>query len=289
MKIMMIFLTCLFLINCSDTKDQKSGFGKNNQNDVASYLPQNNLDEQEFMNYGETGTTEQQFNQILDAIEQIYQPIVSNFGANLIIEREWENTEVNAYASQNGNNWIVSFFGGLAKRVDPESFSLVVCHELGHHLNGRLFYANSWASSEGGSDGYSTQVCARKIFSMSQDQNCECNFLPPNSFNQNYSQCNIFTDGDEKLICERSLKGGLGLAKLLASLNNEPVPNYNNLDKTRVTKTKLEHPSAKCRLTLYFNGALSRKAWNDSIIPRTKAQMLQYNFQTTPNCWYSGN
>jgi hypothetical protein len=276
-------------LSCSSPGEVLTRVGSDQNNSrKVSYLPENNLDHEEVQFYGQSGTSEQDFNLIIDNIEQIYGPIIQQLGGNLIVERKYSDNTVNAYAQMDGDNWIVSMFGGLAKRVTPEGFSMVICHELGHFLNGYVYYQDSWASSEGGSDGYSAQVCARKVFSQQSGDNCDCGFLPENKEYSQFTQCEKFRNDNEKLICERTLSGALSLAGLLASLNKEPVPTLNNLDRSIAKRTKLDHPNARCRLSVYYEGAMSTKQWNDGIIPKNKAELMQYGFQTKPNCWYSG-
>jgi hypothetical protein len=47
--------------------------------------------------------------------------------------------------------------------------TLIICHELGHHVGGFPFVSGTpfggyWAATEGQSDYYSTQVCARTMW-----------------------------------------------------------------------------------------------------------------------------
>ena len=51
-----------------------------------------------------TGITEEEFNSILDRVEELYTPIIEEFGATLNVDRNWENGTVNAYARQDRNN-----------------------------------------------------------------------------------------------------------------------------------------------------------------------------------------
>ena len=83
-----------------------------NHFEKVSFLPENNLDHEEYQSYGQSGTSEQEFNLIIDNIEQIYGPIIQQLGGNLIVERKFSDPTVNAYAQMDGDNWIVSMFGG---------------------------------------------------------------------------------------------------------------------------------------------------------------------------------
>ena len=61
------------------------------------------------------GITEETFNEILDKVEDLYTPIIEEFGATLDVVRNWESGTVNAYARQVGTSWQISMFGGLAR------------------------------------------------------------------------------------------------------------------------------------------------------------------------------
>lgn len=61
------------------------------------------------------GITESVFNEVLDRVEDIYAPIISARGKKMVVERNWSDGTVNAYARQTGNNWQISMFGGLAR------------------------------------------------------------------------------------------------------------------------------------------------------------------------------
>jgi len=77
----------------------------------------------------------------------------------LVIDKHWEDGTVNAYASENGNNDVISMFGGLARHpaITPDAFYLVACHEIGHHLGGAPKKGNTqWASNEGQADSVNT-------------------------------------------------------------------------------------------------------------------------------------
>ena len=103
------------------------------------------------------------FNQIIDKAEQIYAPIIQSHRGKLVFNRLWKDNTVNASANQDGANWEVNMYGGLARRpeVTPDGFAMVVCHELGHHLGGYAFVNESemtWAANEGQSDYFATHA-----------------------------------------------------------------------------------------------------------------------------------
>src|SRR3989339_100993 len=95
------------------------------------FLPENDL----HIGVGsmdDKGIDQLEFNAVLDTVQKIYGPIVAEKGATLVIKRNWTDTTVNAYAQQQGKNWIISMYGGLARHaaVTQDGFALVACHEM---------------------------------------------------------------------------------------------------------------------------------------------------------------
>ena len=120
--------------------------------------------------------TEEEFNSILDRIEEMYTPIIAEFGATLSVARSWSDGTVNAYARQLGSTWEIAMFGGLARHetITGDAFALVACHELGHHIGGApkksSWYGGSmWASNEGQSDYWGAMKCLKRY--MENDDN----------------------------------------------------------------------------------------------------------------------
>src|SRR6476660_3450329 len=56
------------------------------------------------------GLTEAQFNAVIDKVEVLYSPIVSNMGGRLNINRKWTDATVNANATRLGA-WNVNMYG----------------------------------------------------------------------------------------------------------------------------------------------------------------------------------
>src|SRR4051812_40125480 len=108
------------------------------QNGNGGFLPENDFyipANQKGLN---GGLTEAQFNAAIDKVETVYAPIIASAGGKLQIDRNWTDGTVNAYASQVGKTWKVAMFGGLARHntITEDGMSLVVCHEIGHHVGG---------------------------------------------------------------------------------------------------------------------------------------------------------
>lgn len=82
---------------------------------------------------------------------------------------DWGNNAVNAIAYRSGGQQHVSIFGGLLRHqfIQIEGASLVLAHEIGHHLGGPPRYTQSgktWASCEGQSDYWGALVAMREVW-----------------------------------------------------------------------------------------------------------------------------
>ena len=124
------------------------------------------------------GLTEDEFLTVLDEVEAVYDPVFNELGKNLIVNRLWANDQVNASAQQQGRDWIINMFGGLARHEHAtiDAFRAVACHEIGHHLGGapkRSGWFGSWASNEGQSDYFATYKCMKKLILEGQKQGME--------------------------------------------------------------------------------------------------------------------
>jgi Peptidase family M48 len=261
-----------------------------------SFMPENQLHLED--RFADTGITEAQFNAVIDKIEKIYKPMVSQFGAKLTVERKWSDSTVNAYASQEGTNWKVAMFGGLARRpeVTEDGFAMVLCHEIGHHLGG-FPYVQDWAADEGQSDMYATGACAYKTFGPNPTLSAIAEIeLPPAM----KDKCDANRPEAERDICYRALVAGKSLGDLLAALNNQTV-SFETPDTTVVTTTNHKHPAAQCRLDTYVASAMcGNEKWDYKLIPgkslnheSLEAQEEAFAHSCTegdgarPSCWFA--
>lgn len=234
----------------------------------ATILPKNDLHLEDNVTRF-ANITEQQFNNIVNKIVDAYKPIVKKFhNADLVSNNLWSDPTVNASAVQYGDSWQINMYGGLARRdeVTPDGFALVVCHELGHHLGGFPFYGNfDWAATEGQSDYFATQACAKYIWKDDHAQNAKSRSLV-SPFVKSKCDTSYSTTEDQNL-CYRASLAGHSLASLLAALNRRAEPKFETPDPKQVLNTVAEHPEAQCRLDTYFNGGLCKVAFDENIIP----------------------
>ncbi len=270
----------------------------------ANILPPNNLYLQDGFLAG--GLTEDQFNETIDYVYAYYAPVVSAFKAKLVVNRKWDDTTVNAYATKVGNTWSVAMFGGLARRpeVTTDAFALVVCHEIGHHLGGFPFVRGTTAD-EGQADYFATQACARNLWKDDFKTNAlYAAKVDPTA----KSKCDDRWDSEvERNLCYRISDAGFALAKLLGSLNSSPLPDFAKPDTSKVDNTNHTHPNAQCRLDTYLAGGLCDAEFNDALIPGSSRKLAvsekekealsvscsQFDsaraFAGRPACWFKQN
>lgn len=242
------------------------------------------------------GLTEEQFNFAIERVETIYVPIVSQMGGKLIIDRAWEDATVNAYAQRSGSNWMVNMFGGLARHqaITEDGMSLVVCHEIGHHIGGApkkvSYYSNSWASNEGQADYFSNLKCLRRVFLNDDNIAIVSKMDVPQALTDACAKS--FTSEEDRAMCIRGGMAGDSVAKLFQSLRNSPTTaKFDTPDPARVSVTNDNHPATQCRLDTYFQGSLCEVNFNDNVeqnseVAGTCHGTLGHMSGLRPTCWF---
>lgn len=277
-------------------------FGMSANLATASILPPNDLHLQDTI--FNSNITEEDFNEVITKAEAIYAPLIRDaFGGRLNVNRLWSNSTVNASASQFGGSWTVNMYGGLARRpeVTLDGFTLVLCHELGHHLGGYPF-SSSWAANEGQSDYFATQSCARQLWVEDFELNESFKDQIPETPKAACEKA--WTNDIDRALCYRTMAAGKSLADLFASLRNTQV-SFDTPDLSEVRNTDNSHPDGQCRLDTYVAGALCTIDFDKELIPgkgfgrnRNSAQAEEeaisvscatqsgFDFGTRPSCWF---
>lgn len=255
----------------------------------ASILPPNNLNLEDRMEL-DSSMTESQFNSIIDKVEKYYAPIVAKHGGKLKFFRHWEDSTVNASAIQTGNTWQLDMYGGLARRpeITPDGFTLVICHEMGHHLAGFPF-VSEWAANEGQADYFATLSCAHELWRSEGTQNAQ--FTTQVDAYPKELCDKAWQNSSDRNLCYRSMMAGRSLANLLAQ--GEAV-SFSTPDKKVVDHTDHQHPAAQCRLDTYMAGAICGASFDKTLIPQdenragTVSCMDRAKFKTgfRPTCWF---
>ncbi|MBF0205562.1 MAG: M48 family metalloprotease [Oligoflexia bacterium] len=238
--------------------------------------------------------TEEVFNQIIDKIYEIYSPVVKSKGGVLVIEKNWSDGTVNAYANRSGNTWSVAMFGGLARHeaVTPDGFALVICHELGHHLAGTPKVRNMfsrWASNEGQSDYFSTLKCLRQVMENDNNEEIIAKLSVPAYVDDLCTKS--FVDANEIAICKRSAMSGKSVGDLFVALSNGSKINFSTPDRSVVNRTNDSHPASQCRLDTYLAGATcivdKKDELSDTNVNSGACTSINgHESGLRPTCWY---
>jgi hypothetical protein len=239
----------------------------------ATILPENDLWKYDGLTKG-LGITQTEFNDSIDEVMAIYEPIMEAFGAQVKVEKLWNDPTVNARARRDGNRWVISMYGGLARRaeVTRDGMQMVVCHEIGHHLAGFPFYSTSatgsmgWAAAEGASDYFASHECLRRVWKEGSSGG---------SFNLDDVHPRVRTDCDkvwnnsaDQEVCYRLANASLSVSRLLGAIASRPVvPEFDKNDPNVVTRTNIAHPAAQCRLDTFMQGALCKAEFDPTKIP----------------------
>lgn len=250
----------------------------------ASFLPKADLDKAQVQAF-DNGMTESEFNKIISQIQNAYSPVVTQLGGKLSIRGDWKSTKLNAAASQMFGSWNVQITGALARRAElsADAFTLILCHELGHHLGGFALAGSpipdvplpipipvpaTWAANEGQSDYFSTQVCARKLWAADLELNRQFkDKVHPLAQKQCDSQ---WSSDAERDLCYRVSVGAESIGATMAGIKQEAVPKIETPDPSVVNKTNDGHPAIQCRLDTLVAGAYCPVVFNQSIIPGKK-------------------
>jgi hypothetical protein len=262
--------------------------------------------------------TEAEFKAILKKIGDTYSPIVSKFGGKLQMQGDWKSKKLNAGARQMFGSWQVAISGELARHPDltADGFALIVCHELGHHLGGFPIAAampvpipievpntEAWAATEGQSDYFATQICAKKIWADEKAKNATFRQTAKDIVRNGCDA--IYKSVDEQDLCYRTVSGVQSMIRTMANLMKKDEPKLETPDQTVVDKTLDKHPPVQCRLDTSFQGAICPMNWDESVIPGKKVSSgvdsieaeqesarysctasAGFNYGIRPACWF---
>lgn len=241
------------------------------------------------------GISQEQFNQVLDRVQEIYAPIVKAKGGTLQINRLWDNPTVNASAQRQGSTYIINMYGGLARHqaITQDGFALVACHEMGHHLGGFPKYSGwsgTWASNEGQSDYFANLKCLRLVFADSGSADFTRADIK-DAFAQKACAKSHANEADAAA-CLRGSLGGMSVSVLFKELRREPnMPSFATPDPKVVATTDDRHPGTQCRLDTYFQGSVCAKPVAEGVddtnaVPGTCTASGGFSVGLRPLCWY---
>jgi hypothetical protein len=259
----------------------------------TGYVPKNKLRIPVGVKNG-GGLTQAQFNNVIDKVEAIYAPLISNLGGKLKVNRNWGNPEVNAYATRKASIYEVDMFGGFARSqpMTEDAFTTVLCHEIGHHLGGapkgKRNGSVTWASNEGQADYFAATKCLRKVFMHDRNDEIVKKLNAPKIL---VDACErSWKNRDDKNICIRSGVASFIVSSMFANLQGNVV-GFHTPDKKVVTQTFDAHPEFQCRLDTQFQGALCERSFNEDFSDTDEVQgschkKLGDKIGLRPLCWF---
>lgn len=251
---------------------------------LLANLPENGLTDD---NPGLSNITEAQFHEMIQSVNDTYQPIFKALGVNFWFERNWASkyatTYVYRFDSQWAKNWKIEINGALARRPEmtKEGFTLALCHQIGHLLGGYPMKDYVNLSAEGQADYYATHVCARKIFGKIAK-----NTKLKNRLKVSVAICDQNFETKKELdICYYTVFGAKALADFMyIAMQDRRGPDIEIKDSFIIKKTLQLGSTSQCRIDTLIAGTLCGKAWDDKIIPIDKKNKVCGN---RPRCWYA--
>ena len=217
-------------------------------------------------------------------VKSVYQPVMESRGYSFDILLKKDSLLKNAHAEANGNRRTVVVEAGLgrARHMSADHFSLILCHEVGHHLGGAPYMTGDhsiWASDEGQADYFASKECLRKVLK------------PNNAFIKLPTVISQKCDSqypaqEESLLCQRAAKAAELFGKrdyLLTHYDHEPEVSY--LKPVQLTNALTpknsfrfgytDYPDSQCRTDIMFQGALCNK------------DICTSGLGSRPKCWFT--
>lgn len=254
----------------------------------------------------QTPEGEKRFNKILDVLQELFESEVEKLGGELRIVRyeyPYNSLNVRMRRGHHGNNgpiWRVIPTGGIFrhKLMNDDAFTLITCHEIGHHMGGLPkkwgigddFY---WSSTEGQADYFAALKCFRQyaetVGGNEKFLDVENDELLDSQMKKRCAQSH--PSRKEQAICLRTARAGIVMARFIADYRDRDISKLNphSPDPSVVEKTQDHHPDPQCRLDTYINGALcAQNPWellDDQSVNRSACQNPEVGAR--PLCWFN--
>jgi len=250
--------------------------------------------------------SEDEANLLLKRFHDEFAPLAATHGARLFTELDYTATSPGAMATRSYDHkkWFIKIWGGIPKfpSATGDTYTLILCHELGHHLGGYPFYshdANEWAAAEGQADYWATQACAKRLW---RD---EINVNTTFSGVKNTGCETLFVEENEVNLCKRIYRAVDINAELEGKTSKGGLPSIQRRDTSVVRELLVSHPKAQCRVDSMLMGLRCPREFDFSYIPgrgnplgqntlssENQARMSScftadgYTHGTRPLCWF---
>lgn len=201
---------------------------------------------------------------VIEKMQKLYEPIFAKNNKQLIIDIQWDEAKVNAYATtDDNNNPLIRVTGGMANHelLTPDGLALILCHEVGHFLGGEpkklrgRSTKRSWSSAEGQADYYANAVCLKKLFKLLPEFQhvADAKSIHDSNEKSNNSTQSRYINEINQLcdtpLCHRIALASLNVAKVYATTGfYERELSLIYPDESTVYQTLYSHPGPQCRL-----------------------------------------
>ena len=231
---------------------------------------------------------------ILNRLQELYQREASLLHAELRILSRWADYRVQASARKliDGTFWVVNVYGGLPRHqlTTTHSFTLAVCHELGHFFGGLPYSGINLYPSEGQADYWGALKCLKKYLLLYPSERVVDVELPSNVRQKCHTIYN--SSSEEEQICLRVALSGYQLAQMFLSIKEENNRiDFSTPDPLVVSQTNYSsYPSTQCRLDSYLAAALCPMDpyidVSDDDWERGVCDLEMFPMGVRPACWF---
>lgn len=224
-------------------------------------------------------------------IAEFADEIVATHHLPIDIRFNWANDIFQALGGRLENVVRFEFFGGLLNgEMDADTFSVVLCHEIGHVLGGAPEtrpYPYPMNSVEGQADYFATSKCLRRVFASAGN----IAFIHDENIPESVRQpCADAFDANDEALCVRSLLSVLRSFRLMYS---DSSLGFDAVDAHEAPSTLMGYPTVQCRLdTLKAGAVCTKSAWESFSFVDPIAGACQENGSpdqfagARPRCWF---
>jgi hypothetical protein len=230
-----------------------------------------------------------------------------NAEIEIVFHENSSGTGAFTWRKDGGRTWEFHFYDGVLRiqNITADVLSLIVCHELGHHLGGYPFKDNStWSAAEGQADYFSTHACAPRLWK--NDTHLNASFAARISTKYREKCDSAFSSASQirRDLCYRAIFA-MDAMRYYEGHNLKSLPSLDRPDSNRVNQTNTNHPSAQCRIDTQLAGAFCSRPFDFNTVPGHLGQgentseaerdsarshcednSFQY-YMKRPRCWFS--
>jgi hypothetical protein len=216
---------------------------------------------------GQELVTEAQSSDILSRLSALFSQDVAARGGRLDIQ-ELDTDQFDAFADETPDgDFQVRLTKGVRfqENMSVDGYTLIACHEIGHHIGGFPIFTDAVMSVEGEADYFGNLKCMRRYLAS----------LAPNElFNSPAPSLNLiarctqkFSNATDIRVCARSLQASVDLGEVLDVMSGlKVVPGrLDTPDSSVVSETFEDHPATQCRVDIYRAGALCEVSFREAI------------------------